>query len=58
MAKVKARFPVKVSRPPHWSGFRVVPAYFEFWVAGKFRLHDRTVFERTEDGWKTHKLYP
>lgn len=58
VAKVKARFPIKVSRPPHWSGFRVVPSYFEFWVAGQFRLHDRTVFEKSVDGWTTHKLFP
>ncbi len=58
VAKVQARHPVKVPRPRHWSGFRVVPVYFEFWVQGKFRLHDRTVFERTDDGWKTHKVFP
>ena len=59
VAKYEAKFLTgPVPRPLHWSGFRVVPASFEFWVAGPFRLHDRTVFERTADGWASQKLYP
>lgn len=58
VAKVELKYKGRIPRPPHWSGFRVRPDYFEFWVAGKFRLHDRTAFERTGDGWTTSKLYP
>ena len=58
VAKVELRYPVRVPRPPHWSGFRVVPRVFEFWVSGRFRLHDRTVFERTAAGWTTSTLFP
>jgi pyridoxamine 5'-phosphate oxidase len=47
-----------VPRPAHWSGFRVVPERFEFWEAKPFRLHDRFLFEHTDDGWRRSRLYP
>jgi pyridoxamine 5'-phosphate oxidase len=48
----------KVPRPPHWSGFRLMPTYIEFWENKPFRLHDRLVYRRAGDGWTTEKLYP
>ncbi len=47
-----------VPRPPHWSGFRLAPAYLEFWRDGKFRLHDRLIYRRTGDRWTTEILFP
>ena len=47
-----------VTRPPHWSGFRIVPASIEFWKDGEFRLHDRVRFTRDGDGWASERLYP
>ncbi|MDA8018488.1 MAG: pyridoxamine 5'-phosphate oxidase [Thermoanaerobaculia bacterium] len=60
VAKVEARYLVgSVPRPSHWSGFRVAPHWIEFWAAGKFRLHDRKVFTRSEDGdWSVQRLNP
>ncbi len=58
VAKYEAKFLGPVPRPPHWSGFRVVPATIEIWVAGVFRLHVRTLFERAGDGWTSRKLNP
>lgn len=47
-----------VVRPPHWSGFRIVPTAIEFWKDGEFRLHDRVKFVRDGDGWVSDRLYP
>jgi pyridoxamine 5'-phosphate oxidase len=47
-----------IPRPERWTGFRLTPAEIEFWQAGAFRLHDRVVFRRTDDGWEKTRLYP
>ncbi len=48
----------KVPRPPHWSGFRIAPRLIEFWQESAFRLHDRLVYHRQGEGWRTERLYP
>ncbi|MEM9838869.1 MAG: pyridoxamine 5'-phosphate oxidase [Pseudomonadota bacterium] len=48
-----------VPRPPFWLGYKLVPKSVEFWVNRPFRLHDRRLFIRGEDGaWSTSQLYP
>jgi pyridoxamine 5'-phosphate oxidase len=60
LADYEARYPDEdIPRPPHWSGYRVVPDRFEFWQNMPFRLHDRTVYTRAAGGgWTVGKLYP
>lgn len=58
VAKVQARYPTAIPRPPFWSGFRVVPVAFDFWTQGRFRLHDREVYEREGEVWRKYRLYP
>jgi pyridoxamine 5'-phosphate oxidase len=47
-----------VPRPPHWSGYRLLPTYFEFWLDMPHRLHDRTIYTAHAGGWARGKLFP
>ncbi|MCR9123647.1 MAG: pyridoxamine 5'-phosphate oxidase [Phyllobacteriaceae bacterium] len=61
VARYTAKYAIgDIPRPPHWSGFRLSPTYLEFWKDGKFRLHDRFVFTRDNEGadWQTARFYP
>lgn len=59
VASYSARYPGNdVPRPPHWSGYRLVPNAVEFWEQRPFRLHDRRLFTRDGDGWRETRLYP
>lgn len=47
-----------IPRPQYWKGFRVKPNYFEFWIDGDYRLHQRYLYTPDGDNWDIGMLYP
>ena len=60
LAAIKSRFSKgDISLPPFWGGYRIRPQTFEFWQGGKSRLHDRFLYERSDDDdWSIERLSP
>jgi pyridoxamine 5'-phosphate oxidase len=49
---------VPVTRPPFWSGYRVVATSIEFWTRDPARLHERLVYRRRGGEWSRSFVYP
>lgn len=49
-----------VPLPRFWGGYRVEPTSMEFWQGGAYRLHDRFIYNRSENrqSWKIERLSP
>jgi pyridoxamine 5'-phosphate oxidase len=60
LTSVQARFGSgePVPRPPYWGGFRVVPAWIEFWHHRDDRLHDRIRYRLEDGSWVRERLSP
>ena len=48
----------EVPLPDFWGGYRVIPESIEFWQGRESRLHDRFIYQRSEDGWNINRLSP
>ena len=47
-----------VPRPPHWSGWRLLPEEIEFWLDGEGRIHERLNYRKKNGNWEKELLYP
>ncbi|MBX6380791.1 MAG: pyridoxamine 5'-phosphate oxidase [Thermoflavifilum aggregans] len=47
-----------MSCPPFWGGYRLIPHYFEFWQGREHRLHDRIIYQKSDDTWTIGRLAP
>ena len=54
----EAEYPGAVPLPPHWGGYRIVPARIEFWKSGTDRIHDRVEYARAGETWTIRRLSP
>jgi len=50
--------PGPIPRPPHWGGYQIKVEKLEFWQGRSSRLHDRFLYTREGDGWKSIRLAP
>lgn len=44
--------------PSNWGGYKLKPAYFEFWQGRENRLHDRIVYELKKGKWEKYRIAP
>jgi pyridoxamine 5'-phosphate oxidase len=59
VARIEQQFDGQdVPRPPHWFGYRVVPHRIELWSGREGRLHERHVYEASDEAWTKQMLYP
>ena len=48
----------EVPLPDFWGGYRVIPDCIEFWQGRESRLHDRFIYQRSDNGWSISRLSP
>ncbi|HBV75228.1 MULTISPECIES: pyridoxamine 5'-phosphate oxidase [Vibrio] len=58
--ELKAKFAEgKIPVPTFWGGFRVKVDSIEFWQGGEHRLHDRFIYEKSDESdWDVSRLAP
>ena len=58
LQQMRSRHGEHPPRPPHWGGYRLIPAAIEFWQGRENRLHDRLLYRRASGAWTIERLAP
>lgn len=59
LQEIEKRFEGKtIPCPPFWGGFVLRPQEIEFWIGHEGRLHERYVYQKQGEGWKTFMRSP
>lgn len=56
--ELKEKYGDNPPMPETWGGYILKPFLFEFWQGRPNRLHDRIVYEKSENTWKIYRLSP
>jgi pyridoxamine 5'-phosphate oxidase len=58
LEELDKKYSDRVPRPPHWGGYALSPRFIEFWQGLLSRLHDRLIFQKTDNNWSTFRKNP
>jgi pyridoxamine 5'-phosphate oxidase len=59
LKEVEKKFEGKtIPCPPQWGGFVLLPQEIEFWIGRQGRLHERYVYQKQSEGWRTFLRSP
>ncbi|BDQ01562.1 pyridoxamine 5'-phosphate oxidase [Ignavibacterium sp.] len=57
-SELKKKYGDNPPMPENWGGYKLIPELFEFWQGRPNRLHDRIVYQKSENSWKIFRLSP
>jgi pyridoxamine 5'-phosphate oxidase len=59
LKEVEKKFEGKtIPCPPHWGGYVLIPQEIEFWLGHQGRIHERYVYQRQNEAWRTFMRSP
>ena len=48
----------KIPTPTFWGGFTILVDKIEYWYSKPFRMHERLILTKEENGWSKTRIYP